>query len=266
MRRKKRKRFRKKKFKINQRFVWGGLAVFLTLAILSGAGYLIYTSPVFKIKYPDIKSNVTLSKRINDKIVGDFLFSLNSKEISSKLLTEHPEYKKVRILKRPPSTLVIEVEKRIPFAQIKGKARYLIDREAVIINSGSSNSWPDFITIEIDGYNNQLVKGYKIKDQRLEYAFRLIEALKAQEFSDTFKLELINSTSSQAVYLIASQKSSLKSGKSYTNSLKIIFGKGNYKQKIDVLKELINQELNDKLSLVRYIDLRHKKAYVGFKR
>ena len=40
----------------------------------------------------------------------------------------------------------------------------------------------------------------------------------------------------------------------------------NISQKIDILRRLLADELQGKLAMVKYIDLRHKKVYVGFKR
>ena len=49
-------------------------------------------------------------------------------------------------------------------------------------------------------------------------------------------------------------------------AIKVIVGGNDFDKKAMRLKNLINDELTDKLNLVKHIDLRFKKVYVGFKR
>jgi cell division septal protein FtsQ len=48
--------------------------------------------------------------------------------------------------------------------------------------------------------------------------------------------------------------------------IKVIIGEDDFKSKVSLLKEVVNSKLKDKLSSVKYIDLRYKKVYVGFRR
>ncbi len=259
------RKFRRRNFGVNTKLAWWGVWLFLFIVILAGLGYLIYTRGIFKVKESGLQANIILSRRVKEKIVGKPLFSLNPKEISAAVFAEYPEHKRIRVFKKLPSSVIIEAEKRLAFAQLKRRGFYLIDKEAVVMDSSSLKPYPGFIAIELDDYSSALNKGHKIKDSRLVEAFRLIEALGSQGFSDEFEVELVNPTFPEALYAIAHHKLS-KAFESSTEGIKIIFGTNDYRQKINILNRLVAQELKDKMPAVRYIDLRHKKTYVGFKR
>ena len=109
-------------------------------------------------------------------------------------------------------------------------------------------------------------KGSAIKDRRLEYAFDLIDVLQQEKLLNDFVIQLINSTQLQALYFIVSSKDSSEFASVSFSPIKIIIGDSDFKKKIGVLKNLIENKLVDKMNLVKYIDLRYKKVYVGFKR
>lgn len=265
MRKKKRKKFKRfkfkrVKFKLSFKLFWMGGAFLFVAVFLAGLGYAIYTSEVFIIKEENIESNVVLSESVKEKIKGRSLFNLDIKSISFQLRKKYSECKEICITKRFPSTVIIEIKKRAFFAQIKGKKFYPVDREAVILSGGRIEFFPNLISVEIADYNRIFKKGDVAKDKRLEYAFNLIDALREEDFFEEFPVKLINSTDLQAIYFDIECKSNS------AENIKIKIGKDNFKQKIKRLKNLINQELKNKMPLVKYIDLRYKKVYVGFKR
>ena len=129
MRRKKRKKFKKVKFKVNPKLIWIIILFILGLFLLSGLGYGIYMSPVFRVEEDTIKSNVPISKQLREKIAGQSLFTLDIKSISRGIQKKHPEYKRVYMKKRFPSYLIIEVKKRdskeIKLMDIKEVIKYI---------------------------------------------------------------------------------------------------------------------------------------------
>ena len=256
----------KTKPKLNHKVIWGVSFFILISIILVGLGYAIYVAGIFKVREDSIKSNIVLSKSLKESIKNKSLFDLDIKAISRRILKGHPEYKEVYVSKRFPSTVIVEVKKRIPFAQIKGKKFYPIDREAVILSDGSIEPLDNLVSIEISDYNRFLKKGTNIEDERLEYAFNLLETLAKDDFFDEFIVRLINSTHLQASYFIMEHKDSATGTQLPIRGIKIRIGQDDFRQKVKLLKRVIKQELKDKISLVKYIDLRHKKVYIGFKR
>jgi len=267
MRRKRRRRFKQFNFKINSKVGWWSSLIFCCLILLIGLGYAIYSASVFKVGEDDIKSNMPLGRGLIERIKGKTLFSLDIKEISLNLLKANPEYKEIYVYREFPSSVVIKATKRIPFAQIKDTRYYPVDREAVIINEGELKPLDGLISLEIGEYRRSLSKGSNIKSEKVEYAFNLIEALKNHGFlEDNSQVKLINSSNLEAVYFIFDQKDSQEQGWTLGEGIKIIVGKGDFERKVELFKDLINQELKGKMSSVNYIDLRFKRVYMDFKR
>ena len=267
MRRKRRRKFKQFNFKVNPKVGWWSSLIFCCLILIIGLGYAIYTASVFKIKEGDIRSNMPLSRGLTERIRGKSLFSLDIKSISSNLLKIHPEYKEIYVYREFPSSVVVEVTKRIPFAQIKDKGYYPVDKEAVIIDEGNLKPLDGLIPLEIGEYKRSLKKGSNIKSEQLEYAFNLIDALRDEGFLEgKHQVKSINSSHLEAVYFIFAQESSQGQDWSLGEGIKIIVGKGDFGRKVKLFKDLINQELKDKMSSVNYIDLRFKRVYMDFKR
>ncbi|MBP7088826.1 MAG: cell division protein FtsQ/DivIB [Candidatus Omnitrophica bacterium] len=265
MRRKRRKL--KFKFRLPPVIVKVGLGFIVIGIVVFILGYTLYRSELFKIKTEGIKSNLPLSKNLVDATMkGKSLFTVDIKSISRHLEKEYPEYKAIYVLRSFPSSLFIKGEKRIFFAQVKAKSYYPVDKEAVLLTDGSEEAYEDLIVIELDTYSQLFRKGFKIKDNNLTYAFKLIEALKAENFMNNYLVKSINPANPLALYFIISDKGSENNLNLSDNDVKIIIGDSNFQDKIKNLKGIINKELKNTFHLVKYIDLRFKKVYIEFKR
>jgi cell division septal protein FtsQ len=269
MRKKRRRGPRLKRFKFKAKLnskVIRTILLFLFAAVLvGGLVYAISTLEIFKIKEEDIRSNIPLTKNLKNEIIGQSLFTIDIEPISARLLSENPGYKKIYVVKKFPSFLIIDGKKRGFFAQLKAKQFYPLDAEGVVLSDGKLTADDHLIPIEISSYNNFFKKGDVIDDVRLKRAFNLIEVLGKENFLSKFTVTSINATNLDATYFFIDSKYQ-GDDKEAGKNIKIIIGDSDFKQRIDFLEDIINQELQDKMSLVDYIDLRHKKVYVGFKR
>ena len=266
MSRRKRKKFKQFNFRLNPRFVWVGSFCLLAIILLSCLVYSIYSSSVFKLTEGSIESDLPLSRSLKEKIKGKSLFVVDIESISYRLIKEYPEYKEIYILKKFPSSLIIKAKKKKVFAQIKARRFFPIDKEAMVIGSGSKIPLPGVIPIEINDYKHSLKKGKVIDDKRLDYAFSLIKTLNLQDFFDLAKIKLINSTKLDALYFVVSSQAFTGGDETKGKDIKVIIGKDQFAKKIELLKGAMDQQIKDKINLVEYIDLRYKKVYVGFRR
>lgn len=266
MGRRKRKKFKQFNFRVNPRFVWVGSFCLLGVILLSCLMYSIYSSSVFKLTEESIESDLPLNRNLKEKIKGKSLFTVDLEPISSRLVKEYPEYKEIYIFKKFPSSLIIKAKKRKVFAQIKAKRFFPVDKEAIVIDSGSKTPLPGIISIEISDYKYSLRKGKVIDDKRLDYAFNLIKTLKVQDFFDLANIKLINSTKLDALYFIVSSQAFAGGDEAKGKDIKIIIGKDEFAKKIELLRSAMDQQIKDKIDSVEYIDLRYKKVYVGFRR
>jgi len=264
MAKRRRRKYKKKKIKfelkLNSKLIWALIFSLFSIVLLFGLVYAIYTLEMFKVKEENIKSNISLSRSLKNDIIGKSLFTLDIESISAELLKEYPGYKKIYVIKKFPSSLMIDAKKRGFFAQVKAKRFYPLDREGVVLSDGKIEAYGLLIPIEINGRNRSFKKGDIIRDRRLEYAFDLIDALGQEQFLNKFKVKLINVTNLAGTYFLITRIVSAE------QNIKIIIGDRDFNERINLLKDVIDQELKEKMPLVEYIDLRHKKVYVGFRR
>ncbi len=251
------------------KFLGGVLIVLLFLAVIGLFFYQIYNADFFKINKKSFRSNLKIDKKIGNKLEGETIFNINLANFHSYLKNKYPEYKNIKVIKKFPNIIKIQVEKRKPLAQVRAREFYLIDKEAVVVSRGNQDYFSDFPIITTAPFKQDLDKGGKIADLNLEDAFELIEIIKEKELLEIinsldqdyqFRLADINIVSSEAIYFY------LTNDKYSQNRIKIIISREEIAKKIDLLNKLIAQKLKDKLSLIRYIDFRFEKVAVGFKR
>lgn len=266
MGRKRRKRFKQFNFRWDSKFNrWVSLVV-CCLIFFVGIGYAIYTADIFKIRKEDIKSNFPLSKSLQDKIKGKSLFNLDIKSISLNFLREHPEYKEAYVYRVFPSCLKVKGVERVPFAQIKDKRFYPVDNEAVILSEGSRQPLGNLILIEIGSSDRNLRKGSSIKDRKISYAFDLIEAIEEEELLNEGRVIVINASSLEAIDFIFIRKDCDAGNEPDCRGIRVKVGRGGFRKKLKLFKNLMSNELKDKMPLLNYVDLRFKKVYMDFKR
>jgi len=169
---------RKRSTKIKRRK--GKAPLVVLFIILTGLSifiiWYILTLPYFYIKNVEIKGLQRLSPE--QLLKGEFIppqtsiFEVDIREIFHKIQKE-AAVKKVKIKKKLPSTLLIEVEERLPYAYVGKKGKlWEVDEEGVVLgevkNLGSR--------ISITG-----IDPFKEKDA-------LLKALKALKFSQSLNL------------------------------------------------------------------------------
>ncbi len=250
-------------FKLNLKIIGIAAAFLVFLAVLLYLGKVVYTSDIFRVK--EIKTNVGLDKRLIALVKGKSLFTLDIQKVYSQVCKDYPEYKEVRVLREFPSALRIDVCLRKPFAQLKARDFFAVDREGYVITFGQEEKIPELIPIDIGSNNNSFKKNMTVADDKLEDAFKLIDVLKIEGFLDRFTVNLINASSLEAMYFLISEKG-INQDVKVSNEIKVIIGEDNFERKLHVFDNLLKGQLTGGFSSVQYVDLRYKKVYLGFKK
>lgn len=230
------------------------IGIFFLLS-LGGMGFYFanqfYHSSFFTLK--NVESNFKLEDTLIQDLKGESLFKLKADKVYQSIINKHPEYKSVIVSKKFPSTLSVKIEKRTPFAQLLHQNYFSIDRQGVIIDKNENAAFNDLPPIEFSYYPQRLGIGMRIVDQRLTQAFNLIDTLTGRTFLRRFPIQLINTGSDKSTYFVA-------------GGAEIIIGEDDFMRKFDLLERVIKGELKGDLNIVKYIDLRYKKVYIGYKR
>jgi len=228
-----------------------GVLCVILLSVLIYSGSLIYHSGFFRVTR--INSNIPVEPALKNYILNKSLFRLDIGKIYSFIARRHPEYKSIQVSREFPFSLKINVVQRRPFAQLYLDEFYILDREGVVIGTNSPDNPLRLITIEIGQANTRLSKGTRITDKRLELAFKLIEVMKTRKFLNKYSIKSINVAFPESAYFVA-------------NDTRVVIGGTDFERKLYILENLLNEKLSGDIASVEYIDLRYKKAYVGYKK
>jgi len=234
----------------NPFFAWIGAGL-IFIALLLFFGIRMLASSIFTVRH--VHANVPLEESIVMRLRGVSLFHLPAKNIYAYVRAIHPEYKEIHITKEFPSAVRIDVKTRKPFAQLTSQGFCLIDKEGVITSDPSSQPFQNIIILEVADYHFRLRRGMRLKDTRLSAAIFLYDELNRHKLFKKFSVATINTTQPQSLYFMM-------------GDTKVIIGKDEFSRKLYILENLLKEQLKNDLSLVEYIDLRYKKAYVGYRR
>ncbi|MEI8349700.1 MAG: cell division protein FtsQ/DivIB [Candidatus Omnitrophota bacterium] len=234
----------------NPFFAWIGASLVLIVLALFCA-IRILASNFFIVR--QVRANITIEESIKTRLLGVSLFHLPAKNIYTYIRTIHPEYKEIHITKEFPSAVRIDIKTRKPFAQLTSQGFCLIDREGVITSDPSSRAFQNIILLEVADYHFRLRRGMRLKDPRLTAAVILSDELNKHKVFRKFPVTAINTTQPQSFYFMM-------------GDTKVIIGKEEFSRKLYILENLLKEQLRGDLSLVEYIDLRYRKAYVGYRR
>ncbi len=263
MARKKSKASRRPAFRFNFRILFTVIFSACAVGLVGWAGYGAYTSTLFQVSPATVYANIEPTSGLRRMLIGRSIFAVDTAAVSAALRTTYPEAKAIIVRKAFPAAVFMEVRKREPFAQVRSRKYYSLDREAVVLTSGSSQALERLILVQLNGFDRELRAGVKLDDVRVEKALQLIDALRAPGLLNQFQVKEVNAFNVQSMYILVSGAHQNPSAS--VEDIKIIFGDSGYDQKIQRLQNLLASQLNDKLELVKYIDLRHQKVYVGFK-
>ncbi|MDD4294398.1 MAG: cell division protein FtsQ/DivIB [Candidatus Omnitrophica bacterium] len=245
-----RKRKRKESARLNLGPLWAGLLVFLASGLF--VFLVLNFLPGFKVNENSVLSNVRVSKSLLRKVVGKPLYMADINKVREAILAYDNAYQDVVVVKRFPNIIEINVVSRKPFAQWKSDRSFLLSREGVVLSDPKITDFKEYIPIVIGDYKEEVSRGSVISDRRLEVAFKLIETLKENHLIGKFNVTEIDATN-------------LSNLSFFIDKTQIKIGDRAWKRKLDDLDNVVRQKAYD-LSLIKYIDLRYKKVYIGHRR
>lgn len=249
--------------KLNPKITAYAALIVFSLFLVIALGKLVYESPIFRVR--EIYCNVPLDHDLEKLIRGKALFTLNVQDIRARILNSHSEFKTAAILKKFPRFLKIDIVQRKPIAQIKKQKFYPIDEEGVILSEGRVDMAPGLILVEITDYHYSLRNKGSISDARWQYAVNLVAALNKKGIPAKFPVKLINATSVPELYFVIDDEN-YTAKPVLSAGVKVLVGDGNFDRKLYLFENVLQEKLQGDISGVEYIDLRHKKVYLGYRR
>ncbi len=121
------------------------LKVLAALVVLSTAVYVIFFSPIFKIKSIDLggQQNCLYQQEQLEKyhLIGKNLLTISSSNLSQNLRSDFSCIDQIKVEKSFPSTLKIEITTQEPIVKIEG-SDLVINKNGIVSKTAQSKSLP----------------------------------------------------------------------------------------------------------------------------
>ena len=225
----------------------------IVIAILLGCYLVFLKKPVFNIKNIEVTgtrnfvSEMDLLEISKSRSYGHNILNFNIADFETSLLESFHGARAIKISKKYPSTLKLDVYEREPLAIVHDTERenfFLIDGDGYILGQIE----PDTTNFPKISYSGDLEVGYFLEKEVVAIYFELLNALDNEKIS-------ASSMSAHPSYV------SLYTG----NSVEVFVGKDkNIAEVVSALSTLLKQ-LATEGRHVRRVDLRYDKVIVSYR-
>ena len=244
------------------------ISVSIVLSLFVAGIYLwrfLRSSEYFKISDVIFKGPATLEV---SHLKGQNIFTVDLKKESQYLLSVNPFYNRIRIIRILPNRLFVDFLKREPVALLKLHKYLYVDEDSVVfdIPAGREISVVPLIT----GLDSKVVSprpGTRCNIKELTLTLNIIKAYSRQKLLRFFTIKRIDvsSLADISLYTIAPLKSAPQTRQNEGSKppvlIEIKMGQDNWKEKINMLSDLLLQAKND-WAHIKYIDLRFREPVI----
>ncbi len=246
------------------------LIVAVILLALKGLFTFLYTNPTFKIVELEVSGTypldpslkmirkvypLGLDNSIKESIQNKNIFKINLKELSRRIIAQHPEILKAEVRRLVPNKIIINLKRRIPFARIEPAGYpykiFFIDREGFVLTDKKPASFDELPLIV--GINTELARireGKQSESIQLMKALSLLKEIATREDAADYEIAKIDVTSYKNISFFIN------------GGIEVKIGAGNFKERLDLLSRTLC-ELKANGYQPKYIDLRFGDPIIG---
>jgi cell division protein FtsQ len=233
------------------------LSIYLFVIIISILGIWQLSNYIAHWDYFDIKHIQIPGEKLSTKEAARYcdidlpqnIINLDLRLLANHILQIHPDLKQAQVERKLPNTLVINIERRNPVAQVAvHNEYYLVDKEAFII---CKINYQKKDLAVIDGLRsseiNDIEKGTCLSE-KLKIALRLLDSYRSIISENTYKVLSIDVSNSRNYVIFIS------------DGLEIRLGRDSFDSKLRNLSLILK---DNNVPSDSYIDLRFKDVTVG---
>lgn len=207
------------------------------------------------------------SRAISGLFAGTNIFTIDIFAVSRSLYRSHTECKKIRVMRFPPDSIVVDFLKRKPVARIASSGR-LVDENRFVFDAETGVD-PDLPVITGLGsrLNSKAVKGRRCEVPELILALNLLKAANANQYLRENPIREVNvaqANNASLFFLVSPGPQQYTNGTVQTHVLEAKIGSHDIVGKISIMATLLAQVKNN-LGSIKYIDLRFKEPLIKFK-
>ncbi len=157
--------------------------VFALLLVIGGGAALwrvVTTSDAFQVT--DIRVPEDSGLKVSKDLVGQNLWHVDVRRLADELSAQRPAFKRIRVIRRPPHTLEIEVLERAPIAQLQLGKWYAVDLDGFILPDGRAKPFEALPILKgLHEAKGTLKAGRDNRAPRLQEALRIVALLRESE-------------------------------------------------------------------------------------
>lgn len=223
------------------------------IVFVAGAGWLwkfATHSEAFRITTIQLPPKSTF--HLPDSLIGKNLWRVNLEDLAEHLKAQQPFLQRVRVIRRLPNLLQIEVLERTPVAQVKLGQWHPVALDGVILPVASPQPWDHLPILKgIEGPHASLHVGDEPASPRLQEALRLVQVLRRSSALIGHHVTLVDVGDPAHLTLMLDDAIEVRCGSEQELNIHL-------ERLRTVLRRLTNQPL-----VVRYIDVRFKEPVIG---
>jgi len=139
--------------------------------------HALVNSQAFAVTEIDVPADYEF--KLPASLIGQNLWRVDLPALAESLRAQQPHLKRIRVIRRLPHTLVIDVVARKPVAQVRVAQWHPVDREGYVLAQGKPAPWEGLVVLKgIDRPDAPLRVGQANDSDRLREAIALVERLR----------------------------------------------------------------------------------------
>ena len=237
---------------------------------LKGLFAFLHTNPAFKIVELEVSGAcpldpslkmirkvypLGLDNRIKESIQDKNIFKIDLKELSRRIIAQHPEILEAEVRRLLPNKIIINLKRRIPFARIES-ARYpykifFVDKEGFVLTDIEPTSFNELPLIV--GINTKLARireGKQSESVQLTKALSLLKEIATRKAAADYEIAKIDVTSYKNISFFIDE------------GIEVRIGAGDFERRL-ILLERTFSKLKANGYQPKYIDLRFGDPIIG---
>jgi cell division septal protein FtsQ len=227
---------------------------FALMLVLAGLAWSIWAyaqhAEPFRITQVILPADSPLQLRTT--LIGENLLKLDVRALAEELRQQQPALKQVRVVRVLPNALRIEPLMRIPVAQVKLDAWYLVDAEGFVLPEGKSAAADRFVKLGGFDKANAVRAGRENGNERLQLALRVLSGVRLGPGAVSRQVTAIDVSDPQGIRLTLDDGTEVRCGSEEEL--------GAHLSRLQAaLKAIAKQESMD----VGYIDVRFQEPVLG---
>lgn len=153
------------------------VALLVVGGCLAAVAAIAVRSRVFRVARIEVPPGIEVE--LPASLIGRSIWAVDLKTLAADLKTQHRHLKRVRVIRRLPQTLQVDVLERIPVAQVKLAQWHLVDGEGFVLQAGRPKPWDQFVILKgVDALGSPLKVGREHASEPMYRALRLVARLK----------------------------------------------------------------------------------------